>query len=274
MDAFRGWGGSALVTGASGGIGHALAHRLAARGMDLILVARSGDRLRTLAEELHAAHGITARPVACDLATVCTEADLDGRLGDLGPLGERVDLLVNNAAFGIYGAFPARGADREAEMLRLNLVVPVLLTARFLPSMRERGRGVILQVASTAAFAPVPYQGSYAATKSHLVSWTHALDTELQGSGVRACVLCPGSTRTGFHAVSGSAEERERKLRQQSADDVARECLAGLDRGKRVIVTGAHNRVYAAIARMAPPAWAARAVAVAMRPKEREAGEG
>jgi uncharacterized protein len=268
MGTFRGWGGSALITGASGGIGHALAHRLAARGMDVILVARSGDALRTLAGELHAAHGITALPVECDLSTVSTEADLAERLGDLGTPGASVDLLVNNAAFGIYGAFPARGGDREAEMLRLNLVAPVLLTARFLPQMRARGHGVVLQVASTAAFAPVPYQGSYAATKAHLVSWTHALDTELRGSGVRACVLCPGSTRTGFHAVSGSAEERERKLRQQEADDVARECLDGLDRGKRVIVTGTHNRLYAKVARILPPAWAARAVAVAMRPKE------
>ncbi|MBZ0268764.1 SDR family oxidoreductase [bacterium] len=268
MDTFRGWGGSALITGASGGIGHALAHRLAARGMDLILVARSGDALRILAEELRAAHRVEAMPVTCDLSTVSTAADLDARLGDLGPLGANVDLLVNNAAFGIYGPFGARGADREAEMIRLNLVAPALLTARFLPPMKERGRGVILQVASTAAFAPVPYQGSYAATKAHLVSWTHALDTELRGSGVRACVLCPGSTRTGFHAVSGSAEERERKLRQQSADDVARECLVGLDWGRRVIVTGRHNRIYAAVARMLPPAWAARAVAVAMRPRE------
>jgi len=235
---FRGWGGSALVTGASGGIGREIARALAARGIDLIVVARSRDRLETLADEIRDRHGVRVVVAPCDLSTATTERQLSDALGDLGELGENVDLLVNNAAFGIYGPFAKSGADREAEMLRLNLVAPVLLTARFLPPMRQRGRGIVLQVASTAAFAPVPFQGTYAATKAHLVSWTHALDTELRGTGVRACVLCPGSTRTDFHRVSGSAGERERKLSQQTAADVARECLHGLDRGRRVIVSG------------------------------------
>jgi len=268
MGTFRGWGGSALVTGASAGIGRELARGLAARGMDLILVARSGGTLETLAGELCDAHGVRIVTAPCDLSRPSTEAELRDALGDLGGPGERVDLLVNNAAFGIYGRFGCRGADREAEMIRLNLVAPVLLTARFLPGMIRRGHGVVMHVASTAAFAPVPYQGSYAGTKAHLVSWTHALDTELRGTGVRACVLCPGSTATGFHEVSGADEARERQLPRQTAAEVAREGLRGLDRGQRVIVTGRRNRFYAAVARVLPPAWTAAVTERVIRPRD------
>lgn len=268
MGKFRGWGGSAFVTGASDGIGLELARGLAARGMDLILVARSADKLHALADELRAAWSVRVTVAPCDLARPGTAEEMRDALGDLGDPGECVDLLVNNAAFGIYGRFGCRGADREAEMIRLNLVAPVLLTARFLPDMIRRGHGVVMQVASTAAFAPVPYQGSYSGTKAHLVSWTHALDTELKGSGVRACVLCPGSTATGFHKVSGSDEGRERQLPRQTAADVARAGLHGLDRGKRVIVSGRRNRIYATVARVVPPAWIAAVAARVIHPKD------
>lgn len=268
MSQFEGKGRLALITGASEGIGRELALRLAARGMDLILVARSGDRLHELADELRAAHAVDVTVAPCDLSAVATAAELTAALGDLGPAAERLDLLVNNAAFGVYGVFANQGADREAEMIRLNLVAPVLLATHFLPGMQQRGRGVILNVASTAAFAPIPYQGTYAATKAHIVSWTHALDTELRGTGVRACVLCPGSTSTGFHEVSGSAKGRERELPQQTAAAVADECMRGLDRGRRVIVTGFKNRLYARMVRVLPPAWAANIVAAAMRPRD------
>lgn len=264
MEPFKGWGGFALVTGASSGIGTSLARALAARGIPVILCARSEEKLRSLAAEITSASKVRAEVVACDLsrneepARVAAEVERRGLV---------VDLLINNAGAGIYGHFGAQGPEREAEIVRLNVQAPVELTARFLPGMLERGRGVVLQVASTAAFRPVPWIGSYAATKAHLLSFTHALDTELQGTGVRAAVLCPGSTSTEFHRVSGaSGNQSKNKLGQQTPDEVAMECLRGLDRGRRVIVTGLINRLHVGAAQFLPYGLAAKLAYAVMGP--------
>jgi short-subunit dehydrogenase len=181
-----------------------------------------------------------------------------------------VDFLVNNAGFGVYGPFGSQGAGREAELVRLNVMAPVELAARFLPGMIERGHGIIYNVASTAAFAPVPWIGNYAATKAHLLSWTHSLDVELHGTGVRAMVLCPGSTETDFHRVSGAAgKQRKNVFPKLTADEVARLGLEGIDRGKRVVVTGRMNRIHTAIASLVPDGWAASLAYKVMGPARR-----
>jgi short-subunit dehydrogenase len=210
---------------------------------------------------------VRAAAIAVDLS------DPDGprRLHEeLERIGLPVDLLVNNAGFGVYGRFASQGPEREAELVRLNVQAPVELAARVLPGMIGRGHGVIMNVASTAAFRPVPWIGSYAASKAHLLSWTHALDVELSGTGVRACVLCPGSTETNFHHVSGAAGvQRRNSLGRQTSDQVACEALAGLDRGKRVIVTGLINRLHVGLAQLIPAGLAARLAFMVMGPARR-----
>jgi short-subunit dehydrogenase len=264
MSEFRGWGGAAVVTGASAGIGRELARALAGRGFDLVLVARSEEPLRLLAAELAQEHGVRAEAIPVNLADGNGVHDLVEAMDEQGLVP---DLLVNNAGFGIYGPFGNLGPEREVEMVRLNVAAPVELTARLLPGMRARGRGVILNVASTAAFAPVPWLGAYGATKSFILQWTHALAEELRGTGVRAAVLCPGSTETDFHDVSGAARRQRHHLPRQTARAVAAEALRGLDRGQRVIVTGWINRLHVRSARLLPMSWAARLAAPVMRPR-------
>jgi short-subunit dehydrogenase len=264
---FRGWGGAALVTGASSGIGRALAAQIAARGMDLVLTARSRETLQTLAAEISRAHQVRVEIFPMDLSTNEAPHALEEACRQWGM---PVDFLVNNAGFGVYGPFGSQGAVREAELVRLNVMAPVELAARFLPGMIERGHGIIYNVASTAAFAPVPWIGSYAATKAHLLSWTHSLDVELHGTGVRAMVLCPGSTETDFHRVSGAAgKQRKNRFPKLTADEVARLGLEGIDRGKRVVVTGWMNRIHTAIASFVPDAWAASLAYKVMGPARR-----
>jgi short-subunit dehydrogenase len=266
MSIFRGWGGAALVTGASGGIGLELARSLAERGFDLILVARSLGKLERIAMKLKVTHHVRVHVVKADLSEPDAAEHL---MAELRTIDLDIDVLVNNAGFGIYGRFPARGPERETEMIRLNVMTPTGLVARLLPGMIRRRRGMILNVASTAGFAPVPFLGTYAGTKAFLLHWTLSLAEELEGTGVRAAVLCPGSTRTNFHAVSGAGERRPADALRQDASDVARECLRGLDRGKKVIVSGSVNRIHARVARLVPPAFAARLAWKWMRRRER-----
>jgi len=264
MAEFRGWGGAALVTGASGGIGLEIARLLAAREMNLILVARSEDNLHILARQLTAAHRIRAVPIAVDLAA----KDGETRLAEaLGEIDLTVDLLVNNAGIGIYGPFANQGIAREAEMIRLNTIAPTILTALFLPGMIRRRHGRILNVASTAGFAPTPWLGTYGATKAFLISWTHALDVELRGTGVRVSVCCPGTTSTAFLRVSGAGAQRAQRFPEHTAAYVAKECLKGLDRGQRVIVVGALNKLHHLGTSLLPTSWAASVAGDVNRPK-------
>jgi len=233
--------GIALVTGASSGIGAAIARELAARGHGVVLVARREDRLRELAAEIDREHDVRAETVAADLADAAARDLLVARLDELG-LG--VEILVNNAGFGAYGAGIEIERDRLVEMVRVNCEALLDLQARFAPAMAARGHGAILNVASTAAFQPLPGSACYAATKAFVLSLTEATHAELRGSGVAVTALCPGPVRTEFGRVAGVARQEGQLPRPfwTSAEPVAKEAVEGLANNKRVVIPGLLNR--------------------------------
>ncbi len=219
---------TALITGASSGIGVEFARQLSARGDDVVLVARREDRLRTLAEELPG----QAHVVACDLAT---EADqLHTRVRDLGL---DVELLVNNAGFGIYGPFIEGDPARDAEQVRVNCEAILTLTHAFLPAMVKRGRGGVINVCSTAGFQPIPYEAVYSASKAFAFRFTEALSEELRGTGVRILAVNPGPVPTEWQQVAGHDDVGVVPGKIE-ADQVVAESLAAYDRGRRSVIPG------------------------------------
>lgn len=243
---------TALVTGASSGIGAEIARHLARRGHGVTLVARSVSKLRALAEELRS-EGVRAEVVAADLTDRSARA---GLLGAIEARGLHVDVLVNNAGLSTLG--PVAGSDPEAEvaMVELDVVAVVDLCSRFLPGMVARGRGAVLNVASTAAFQPVPGQAGYGAAKVFVLSYTQSLAGELRGTGVTATTLCPGPVETGFGERAGFTDEQAKAALPQvlwvSASEVARAAVDGLDKGRLVVIPGRANRVAAAVSQVAP----------------------
>jgi hypothetical protein len=226
-------GSFALVTGASGGIGEAIARGLAARKVPQLLVARSGDKLEALATELRALSGVAVEAIALDLAADgAVEKLVDATEG----AGKPVGLLVNNAAFGFYGPQAEQELERTLRMLKLNVASLVELTDRLLGPMRARGGGLVLNVASTAAFLPVPCMAVYAATKAFVLSYSQALHEELRREGVVVTALCPGTTRTDFHRVAGLAQGTSNPFPSLSAGTVAEAGLRGLEKGKAIVV--------------------------------------
>jgi short-subunit dehydrogenase len=220
---------TALITGASSGIGEQLARQLADRGYDLILVARRKDRLEQLAQEL----STTTHVIECDLASETA------KLSDkVAKLGVDVDLLVNNAGFGLRGHFADLPADREAEMVRVNCEAVVTLTHAFLPGMIERGKGGVITVASTAGMQPLPYETTYAATKAFAISFMDALSMELRGTGVKCLVVNPGPVKTEWQAVAGYDENTRIMPGMITAEQCASDALRAYDRGKRSMVPG------------------------------------
>jgi uncharacterized protein len=246
-------GGTALVTGASSGIGAALARELASRGHALVLVARREERLRSLEAELSADHGVVAETVTCDLGD---PAERDRLASEVSSLGRSVELLVNNAGFGYQGDFASNPTARVLNMVRLNVEAVVDLTSRFLPGMVERGRGAVINIASTSAFQPLPGSAVYAASKSFVLSFSEAIRTELRGSGVSVTAVCPGPVRTEFTEVAGmgDVDERTPEALWMSADDVARHAIQGAMRDRRVVVPGAINRAGALAGQHSPRA--------------------
>lgn len=240
---------AALVTGASSGIGTEIARELARRGHRLALVARSEDRLRALADEL----GGDTVVLPTDLADRAARAALPDRVAEHGLA---VDVLVNNAGFSTMGRVSGADPAAELEMVEVDVLAVVDLCTRFLPGMVERGSGAVLNVASTAAFQPLPGQAGYAAGKAFVVSYTQSLVGELHGSGVTATCLCPGPVDTGFGERAGfTKEEAEAALPSVmwvDAPRVAREAVEGLDAGRMVVVPGVVNRVAAAFAQVTP----------------------
>jgi short-subunit dehydrogenase len=237
-------GSTCLITGASSGIGAELARGLAARGNGVTLVARREERLRELATELTEDHGVLAEVVAGDVSTA------EGRAALQAAIAERdleVEVLVNNAGFGSGGRFTELDGEREAEMVRTNVEAVVALSAAYLPAMVERGRGAVLNVASLIAFQPVPFQATYGATKAFVLSFTDALHEELRDTGVTVTAVCPGPVRTEFGEMGGfgGADERIPRPLWLSAEKVARDALAAVERGDRVTVPGPHNRIAA-----------------------------
>lgn len=240
---------SALVTGASSGIGAALARELHGRGHHVVLVARRADLLAELAAEL----GERTSVVPSDLSHPEERAALPARVATLA---HRVDILVNNAGLATIG--PQSGADPGAELnvIEVDVAAVVDLSVRFTPGMVARGQGAVLNVASVGAFGPLPGQAVYGAAKAFVLSYTHALRAELRGTGVTASVLCPGPVHTGFGERAGFADADAEKLLPQplwvSADDVAREGIDGLENRRAVIVPGRLNRAAAALYHLAP----------------------
>jgi short-subunit dehydrogenase len=243
---------AALVTGASQGIGAEIARELARRGHRLVLVARSEDKLRALAEEI-AGQGGRADVLTADLADRSARAALLDRVAELGLT---VDVLVNNAGYSTLGRVSE--ADPEAEMLmvEVDVVAVVDLCTRALRGMVERGRGAVLNVASTAAFQPLPGQAGYGAGKAFVLSYTQSLVGELKGSGVTATALCPGPVDTSFGERAGfgkgEAEKALPSVMWVDAVAVARAAVDGLDKGRMVVIPGAVNKVAAAVSQVTP----------------------
>jgi short-subunit dehydrogenase len=253
----------AVVTGASSGIGEGFARRLAARGLDLALVARRAERLERLAAELRPA-GRRVEVVPLDLALPDAAARLAEGLARRGA-GE-VGWLVNNAGFGYQGPLADQDPAGLLGMVQVNVAAVATLTRRFLPAMLDRGAGVVVNVASTASFQPVPYFAAYAASKAFVRSFSEALAEEVEGRGVRVVCLCPGPTGTGFFDVAGM-EPKLRRARMATVEQVVDAALAGVDRGRRVVVPGLVNAVLARAPRFAPGRVVTRVGARIMRPK-------
>jgi uncharacterized protein len=259
----RRWKGKwALVTGASAGIGWALAEHLAAGGANLVLTARRVDRLQKLAAELTSKRGIEAEVFAADLTRPEAPAEIhaftEGRRLD-------IQLLINNAGFGVFGYTHAIDESRLMDMIAVNCGAVARLTRIYLPRMVERRSGDILIVASTAAFQPVPFISAYAATKAFDLIFAEGLAEEVRPFGVRVCALCPGSTNTEFQQV---AHQPDRAFRYaETADKVARVGLQGLAAGKSSVISGGRNRWMVFGERFAPRAFIAKMAAKVMGPE-------
>ncbi len=233
---------TALVTGASGGIGEELARLFAADGHDLVLVARSRDKLARLAEELGARHGVRARVLPADLARPEAPREI---FEELGRAGVPVDALVNNAGFGSYGPFAETDLGQELELLQVNVVALTHLTKLFLPGMLARRRGYVMNVASTAAFQPGPLMAVYYASKAYVLSFSEALSNECGGTGVRVSALCPGPTETGFVAAAGMGDSKLFDRAVMDARTVAAEGYRGMLAGKAIVIPGLRNSLLA-----------------------------
>jgi short-subunit dehydrogenase len=251
-------GTRALVTGASSGIGMVFARELARRGANLVLAARSGDKLEALARELRPAVAVDV--VATDLSE--PGAGIALAAGLAGP--DQVDVLVNNAGFGLFGPLHESDPHRIAQQVQLNVAALTDLTCALLPGMRARDRGAIVNVASTAAFQPVPYMAVYGATKAYVLSFTEALWAETRGTGVRVTALCPGATDTAFF---GTASESASLGRRMSPEQVVAAALRALDRRQASVVPGLGNRLLAGSPRLAPRQVVARMAERTLRPK-------
>lgn len=243
---------TAVVTGASSGIGAEIARQLARRGHGVTLVARSVGKLEALAEELRG-EGVRAEVMGADLTDRSARA---GLLGAIEARGLDPDILVNNAGLSTLGPVAASDPEAEMAMVELDVVAVVDLCSRALPGMVARGRGAVLNVASTAAFQPLPGQAGYGAGKVFVLSYTQSLAAELRGTGVTATTLCPGPVETGFGERAGFSDEDAKNalppVMWVSAAEVARAAVDGLDRGRLVVIPGKANRVAAALSQVTP----------------------
>lgn len=254
-------GSWALVTGASSGIGAELARALAARGVNLVLTARSHEKLESLARELEQKLRIETRVVIGDLARPDGAAALGS---DVDALGLEVDHLIANAGFGDAGAVSRADPDKLVEMLRVNCEAVVVLTRHFLPRMLSRGRGGVLFVASTASFQPMPFMATYGATKAFVTSFAGALAEEVRGTGVRVTALCPGPVPTGFQAAAGIEPGMER-VAALSAEETAERGVVAYLAGEELCVPGVVNRAQTLVSKVMPRRMVASAVSFAMK---------
>ncbi|HEX8207645.1 MAG TPA: SDR family oxidoreductase [Solirubrobacteraceae bacterium] len=243
--------GTAFVTGASAGIGAEIAREAARRGYGVTLVARRRERLEELAAELSGAHGVRAEVLPADLTDAEARAALPERVAELGL---EVDVLVNNAGFGTSGSFWRSDVEREVQQVRILVEAVADLTGRFLPAMVERGGGGVLNVASTAGFAPLPRMAGYGAAKAWARSFTHAVHQEVKGRGIHVTALCPGPVETEFFDVAGPTpiENVVPKPAWVDAELCARVGLDGLARNKAEVVPGRAMQAIVAAGRITP----------------------
>jgi hypothetical protein len=259
---------AALITGASAGIGSEITRELARRGHNVILVARRKDKLDELADELADEFGVRAETIGSDLGKAASRARLPARVESLGL---DVEILVNNAGFATGGAFHESDPERELEQVRVLVEAPVALCSAFLPGMVQRGRGGVLNVASTAGMQPLPYSAGYSAAKAYVLTFTEAIHQELRGSGVHATALAPGPVTTEFWDVAGwqaggqAFEKAVPRPAWVSAQDAAKAGIDGLASNRRVVVPGFQIRTAMLATRYLPHALKLPAVEWAMR---------
>jgi len=240
---------TALITGASSGIGLEFARLFAEGGYDVVLVARTESKLKALAEELSAKHGVRALAVAADLADPAASRGLVERLK---AEGVQVEVLVNNAGYASYGAFAETDLDAELKMIQVNIATLTALTKAVLPGMLERKSGRILNVASTAAFQPGPLMAVYYATKAYVLSFSEALANETQGTGVSVTCLCPGPTKTGFQERARMQDSRLVQGEIMDVQTVAQAGYSALMSKKRIVIPGRQNQLLAFATRLLP----------------------
>jgi hypothetical protein len=252
-----------LITGASSGIGEALARRVARDGRAVGLVARRADRLETLANELRGTHGVDVHVLPCDLIAPGAVA---GLAREVEQRGLTVDWLVNNAGFGTFGAFHELPVERELEEIGLNVSALVEMTGRFLPAMVKRGRGVVMNVSSVGGLFPGPFMSTYTATKAFVVAFSAGIETELRGTGVSVLCVCPGFTRTEFQSHVDVDTSTIPSIAWQSAGEVADEAVVAAGRGG-LLVNGRVNRAFTGILGFLPRSWVTRASATILRPR-------
>lgn len=252
-----------LITGASGGIGEAFARRLAEERHNLFLVARSGEKLAALCEELKAGHGIEAQFFTLDL----TERESDARLFEQTErLGLQIEWLINNAGFGNFGEFADADLERELAMIDLNIRSLVALTHRYLKPMRERQNGTIINVSSTASFQPVPFMATYAATKAFVTSFSEAIWEENRSFGVKIIALCPGGTATNFFNEAGVGEKMPLRA-LETPEAVVETALRGVRAGRSHIISGWSNYFAAQAGNFFPNSLIARIIGKVLRPR-------
>ena len=254
--------GTALVTGASEGIGYELTRLFAENGYDVVMVARSKDRMNEIADEVENEFGISARVIKKDLS-------VPGSSEEVYEESPEIDVLVNNAGIGTCGFFHENDTVREVDTVRLNVETPTHLTRLFLEDMVERDEGRILNVSSMAAFQPGPTMAVYYATKAYLLSFSEALSNELKGTGVSVTALCPGPTETAFIQKAGEENSRINEGDKMSQRTVAEAGYNGLMKGKNVVVPGFKNRMLVRLTKLAPKSLVIRVVRYLQEPKEK-----
>ncbi len=262
-----------LITGASGGIGEAIAHKLAERKQNLLLVARNAEKLMVLAELLTERFGVHAEYIPIDLAEPGSPEII---FREVSNRGLEVEMLINNAGIGSGGEFATIALPSELAMLQLNILSLVGLSHLFLQQMKERQNGIVVNVASLASFIPIPYMATYSASKVFVRHFTQALTQECKPYGVRVLLLCPGLTRTNFNQAAGLESGLAKGLNAeygratQTAEEVADELMRALDGERNYVVSGRMNRAAARLSALLPNAFLARAFAHSFRKKLRD----